>query len=365
MFLVFALALAGNSYLRAADPDVLICKDGEKFVGHLISAKGSSVVFKSDAAGAVTIDWSKIQELHSTGKFAVLTKGNTLRGEQDASSVPQGILAATDQQVQVSAGPEAPPTQTVPVANLAQLVDEAAFQGAFRERNFFQGWGGGATGGIAYTSSTQKSQSYSAAFNLTRAVPGVDWLDQRSRTLLNFTDAYGKISQPGTPATKTSVLHFGLEQDWYVKPRLFGFGQGLFDHNYSQGLNLQQDYGGGMGVVVFKRGKEELDAKASVDYINQRFSLSSQNRSLVGSTFGETFTRTYAHGIVFTEGGTYIPAWNDTHAFSSVLNVNLTFPVYHRFGFTFGGIDNYLNDPPIGFRRNSFTLTLGANYSFQ
>ncbi|HTU46656.1 MAG TPA: hypothetical protein VMF91_16435 [Bryobacteraceae bacterium] len=35
----------------SAAPDVLICKDGEKFVGHLVSSSDSSLVFKSDAAG--------------------------------------------------------------------------------------------------------------------------------------------------------------------------------------------------------------------------------------------------------------------------------------------------------------------------
>lgn len=355
----------GSSHLYAADPDVLICKDGEKFVGHLVSAKGPSVVFKSDVAGQVTIDWTKIQELHTAAKFAVLSKGVELRRAQDASTVPQGTIAATDQQVQVS--PEAPSAtaQTVPVTNVAQVVDESAFQGAFRERNFFQGWNGGATVNLAYTSSTQESQSYGAALNLTRSVPGVDWLNQRSRTLLNFNDAYGEISQPGTTTTKTSILHAGVEQDFYFNPRVFVFGQALLDHNYSLGLHLQQDYGGGIGVVLFKTAKQEFDAKASADYIDQQFAGATANKTLVGSTFGETYTRSYPHKIVLTESGDYIPTWNNTNAFSATFNANLTFPVYHRFGFTFGGIDNYLNDPPVGFKRNSFTLTLGATYSLQ
>jgi hypothetical protein len=68
---------------------------------------------------------------------------------------------------------------------------------------------------------------------------------------------------------------------------------------------------------------------------------------------------------VFTEAGNFIPAWNNTNAYSAVVNAGLSFPVYHHFGFTFSGIDNYLNDPPVGFKRNSFTLTLGGTYSFQ
>jgi len=39
------------------------------------------------------------------------------------------------------------------------------------------------------------------------------------------------------------------------------------------------------------------------------------------------------------------------------------FPVYHRLGFTVGVVDNYVNDAPIGFKKNSFSFTLGATYS--
>jgi len=43
---------------------------------------------------------------------------------------------------------------------------------------------------------------------------------------------------------------------------MFGFAQALLDHNYSQGLDLQQDYGGGIGFVVLKNPKQELDVKS-------------------------------------------------------------------------------------------------------
>jgi Protein of unknown function, DUF481 len=111
----------------------------------------------------------------------------------------------------------------------------------------------------------------------------------------------------------------GLEQDWYIKPRVFVFVQGLLDHNYSQGLDIQQDYGGGLGFVVFKSPTQEFDVKASVDYIKQQFTVSSLNRNLIGSTFGESYLHAFAHGIVFTEIGNFIPAWNDTSAYSAVV----------------------------------------------
>jgi len=269
----------------------------------------------------------------------------------------------TDQQIAVAGGPGQP--QTVPVGNVGNVVSEESFQKAFARTSFLQGWTGGATGGISLTEATQKSQTYTAALSLVRSVPTENWLDVRSRTMFNFNEAYGTISQPATPTVKTSLFHLGLEQDWYVSSRVFVFGQALLDHSYSQGLDLQQTYGGGVGFVALKTPNQELDFKASMDYINQRYTDSSLNKSLIGSVFGETYTRKFVHGILCDEQAGFTPAWNDTSAYSAFASAALTFPVYHRFGFTLGALDNFLNSPPPGFKKNSFQFTVGATYSFQ
>ncbi len=59
-------------------PDVLIFTDGEKLIGQLKSAKGDSVVFKSDMAGEITVPWSKVQELRTNTPFAVIGKNAKL-----------------------------------------------------------------------------------------------------------------------------------------------------------------------------------------------------------------------------------------------------------------------------------------------
>ena len=67
-------------------------------------------------------------------------------------------------------------------------------------------------------------------------------------------------------------------------------GKAQFDHNFSQGLNLQQTYGGGIGWSVIKRANESLDLKAGVTYIRQSFAQSSANQNLTGSTFEEDYS---------------------------------------------------------------------------
>jgi Protein of unknown function, DUF481 len=185
-----------------------------------------------------------------------------------------------------------------------------------------------------------------------------------SRTTINFNSAYTKLTAPGTPDIKTSLTHFDGEQDWYLSPRLFAFVEAVLDHSFSQGLRLQQNYGGGIGFVLFKDAAQELDVKASMNYIDQDFEAAPRQH-LIGSVFGETYNRKFVHGILFTEQGSFTPSWNNTKAYTAIGSAALTFPVYHRFGLTVGALDNFLNNPPTGFKKNSFQLTLGATYSFQ
>ncbi len=173
------------------------------------------------------------------------------------------------------------------------------------------------------------------------------------------------MSQPGTAEIKTDILHADAERDQYFSPSLFGFGRVAFDHNFSQDLNLQQSYGGGLGWTVIKTGVSELDLKASIDYIRQTFQISASDQSLVGSTFGEIYTRKFAHGIVFNEQASATPAWNNTAAYSATGTASLALPIHKRFSLAITSLDTFLNDPPPGFKKNSFQLTMGLTYALR
>ena len=97
---------AGILYGQTAqsEPDVLIFSNGEKLIGHLISATGSLVVFKSEMAGEIKVDWSKIQDLRSSQKFAAIPKDVVLRSAGEAGRVPQGTVAMTGQKIEINSG---------------------------------------------------------------------------------------------------------------------------------------------------------------------------------------------------------------------------------------------------------------------
>lgn len=356
--------LAAQTANAAAEPapDVLIFVDGEKLLGHLEKSIGDSVTFKSDMAGEVTVPWSKVKELHSSQNFAVVKKDTKLQWRHKVD-LPQGTISMTDQKIEVSKAQQGI-TETVPVQNVGEVIDESTFDKAVLQKpGLFEDWKGSATVGISIVNGTQSSQSYTSAISLVRALPTESWLAPSNRTTLNFNSAYGQLTEPATPLVKTSLYHASAERDEYFQPRMYGFASAAFDHDYSQGLDLQQTYGGGVGWTALKRPNAEFDLKGELTFVNQQFFASAANQKLLGSVFSESYSRTFRKKIVFNEQISLDPAWTNLHAYTGNGNVNLSVPVVKRISLTVSTADQYLNDPSPGFKKNSYQFSTGLTYT--
>ena len=191
---------------------------------------------------------------------------------------------------------------------------------------------------------------------------------------MNVLESYGKLTTPDPPfpdsEVKTNIFHADAEHDRYFSPRVYALVGASFDHNFSQGLNFQQIYGAGVGWTVIQRPVEELDVKADVHYERQNFlpptatpDLITPNQDLIGSTFAENYHRNLPAKLIFTESGSYIQSWNNFHAYSAIMSAGLQLPVYKRFSLNVNALDNYLNNPAVGFKKNSFQFITGVLYT--
>jgi len=339
-------------------PDVLVLVDGEKLIGHLESASSTTVTFKSDLAGEVKVDWAKVQDLQSSAKFAIAKKGQTFDRHLDTSTVPQGTVAVADQKVTVT--PAAGEPLTVPVANTENVIPQESFLRAFSHPRFGDYWEGAAGLGFALVDATQSSKTLTTTLSLIRTVPSETWVSPRYRTTLTFNSAYG-TTDSGPETIKTNIIHGGVEQDEYLRPRLFAFGDATFDHNYSQGLNVQYTLGGGLGYVAYKDADQELDFKGQIAYTNQIFTTGPATH-LIGAVVGESYTRTLMHGMSLNEQLSVTPAFNDVSDYSANGTINLGLPISKKFNITVGLLDSYLNNPPPDFRKNSFQFVTNLTY---
>jgi hypothetical protein len=369
--IIFVFCLLASLSLVAQtlpEPDILIFTNGEKLIGHLVGSTGGSVTFKSDMAGEITVDWSKVKELHSSAKFAVAEKGIVFGKHDDLTKVPQGTVAVTDQKLEITPVNGGAP-QTIPLANAQNVIPQDSFLRAFEKPRLSQYWKGSAGFGAAIVAATQNSRSFSSAVSLVRTVPNESWINPRYRTTVEFSSAYGELTESRPRITvKTDIIHAGVEQDQYLSQRLFAFGAAAWDHSSSQGLDLQQTYGGGLGWTVFKTPVHELDLKGQLAYVSQKFAPSDdfpegETKHLVGSVFTETYNRLFMHGMIFHEQLAITPVFNEPSAYSALGTVNLSIPVYKRLAFTIGAVDSYLNSPPMFFKRNSFQFLTNLTYT--
>ena len=364
---------------KGPPPDFIVFSNGDRLTGTLVREVGGTVTFHSEMVGEIDIPWSKIKELHTKSKLAVLSKSFTAHQGQVPAHVPKGTLTVTDGLITVQPDDQAA-LAPIPVKNAQYIIDEATLRKEIlHQPGFFAGWIGSMTAGATVVAATQKQYTFSGAIALARVAPTVSWLNPNNRTTIDFTGSYGKITQRAYlsegvfyPATnsKSAIYHAAAERDQYFSPRMYVLAQTTFDHNYSQGLDLQQVYGGGLGYTVLKQPKQEFDIKATAQYEKQDFinATDGTNQNLVGSTFAGTYVLHLFRGLLFNQQVAYLPAYNNVRAYSATESNTLAIPFYKSLSFSLGTQDSYLNDPPPAVPptlRNSFQFIFGATYNFK
>ncbi len=373
-------------------PDVLIFTNGDQLTGKLQSAAGGNIVFASDMAGSLTVAFDKIKEIRSgsnTAQFALLKKGVPVTKHPPA---PEGTVTFAGGNFLIH--PDAPPPSntessevaaTVPAKEVAYLVDRAEFDKQVAHKQGFRaGWNGTINGGATLVRSTTTSTTLTAGLALLRALPTVAWLPARNRTSINVQETYGKNTSPGaipqtnppTPSVTTlaSIFHADAERDQYVSARFYALADTSFDHNYAQGLQLQQVYGGGFGWTPIKTPKQQLDVKADLHYETQKYITQPVNgavvattpsTNIIGSTLFEGYHRNLPRKMVFTETANILPAFNNATGYSANLLASLTIPVFKRLSASVSATDNFLNDPSPGYKKNSFQFVTGVTYALR
>jgi hypothetical protein len=359
--------------------DVVTFTNGDQLTGTLVSESDGKITFNGDMSGTVTIPWNKIKSLHTGGKYAVISSGETLKVGRPAPQVPVGTVSVANDQVSVSGvGGE---IKNIPTKDAAYLVSGDEFQKAIsHEPGFRHGWAGGITLGATLVESTQTSETLTGAINLVRTQPSVDWLQPRNKTIFDATATYGLVTQPfiagvqAASSAKTNILHGDIERDQYMTPRFYYLFDASADHNIGSGLQVQQIYGAGAGYSVIKEPVQTLDVKGDIHYQRQEFYPaadfpSGQTLNLIGATIGELYMRKLPKGLVFNEAGTVLPAFNtpagQPSAWSAQIIAGLLFPVYKNLGFTLGSQDNFVNNPPLGYKKNTFQFTAGLTYTIK
>jgi hypothetical protein len=374
-------APGGTAVAQGATPksDVVVFTNGDQLTGTIERGLGDSIVFKSDTAGEITVPLSKIKELRSQGNFVVIRK------DEKPTKITRHPGPITYNNDAVTVEPQGGTPETVPTKNLAFIIDQTTYdKDVAHNPGFLHGWNGSISGGATLIRSTQTGTSFNAGIALIRAIPTVPYLPPKTRTTFNLLESYGKLTQPVIPPTgappseaKTSIFHADAEHDIYFTPRFYALGDLSFDHDFAQGLNMQQIYGGGFGWTPIQSPVQQLDLKAEIHYEMQTFIQPVQplppapllpsvpDQNLIGATFGEAYHRNLPGKIIFTESASILPAFNNPEAYSAVGAAGLSLPAYKRISLAVNASDSYLNLPAAGYKKNSFQFITSVVYNLK
>lgn len=368
-------AITASAQKPAPAPDVLVFTNGDQLTGHLERAAGGSVVFKSDMAGELTIPFDKVKEIHSSSSFSMLKKGPPSR----TNLVGQGQVAVADGNVTVSpvATTEAASAAaaTLPVKDVGYLVDTPSYDREVQNSlPLRKGWTGAVSAGATLVRSTDNNTVLTGGIALVRTVPSVAYLPLKQRMTFDLNETYGKSTSPLIPqtvpptppaVTKTSIFHADAEHDRYFTPRLYGLGDVSFDHNYAQGLSLEQLYGLGVGWTPIQTARQQLDLKVDIHFEREAFFIPANDVNLIGDIFGEAYKRTLPGKIAFTEIGSFTPSWNHPSDYSAMASAGFVLPAWKRLGVNFNVTDGYLSNPSPGYNPNSFQFVAGLAYAIK
>jgi hypothetical protein len=363
---------------RAGDTITLI--NGDTLSGKIGKLVYGNLSFHNDVLGDLTIPIAKIKAMRTATAFAAGSKTSRLTRKNIAEQVPVGEIALSNSSLSVTPAQGIP--QRFPVEDLSFILDEPAYRRELHnESDFFYGWYGTATVGATLVKSTNSAQTYTGSVALVRAIPTIAGLPAGSKTILDLSATYGLAKDPEivsggnvfqtASVSKTDILHGDLEYDKFFSPMVFGLVSGNADHNYGNGLQLQQAFGAGIGWGILRSPQNDLAVRTSLQYEQQQFyngitsGLGTPAENLVSASIGESWSRTFPHSLKFNETVTLIPTFNVVKAYSAAATAGFLFPVYKNLNFSVTTNENYLGDPPQGFLRNSFQFTTGVTYNLK
>ncbi len=368
---------AGSS---GSGKDTITFSNGDTLTGKVGKVTYGNLSFHSDVLGDLTLPVAKIKTMHTATAFAAAPKTERLTRKTIAAQVPVGTVTIEDGALSVT--PAHGEVRTFPAQDLNFMLDQAAYQRELhKQSDLWYGWYGTATLGASLVKSTNDAQTYTGSVGVVRAIPTVPGLPAGSKTILNLSGTYGLATDPEVVSggnvyqtasvSKTDILHGDLEYDKFFTPVVFSLASGSADHNYGNGLQLQQAYGGGIGWAILRTPQDDLAVRASLHYEQQQFyngitgGLGTPTENLIGASIGETWNKSFKHDIKFNEYLTLSPTFNVVKAYSGIANAGFLFPVYKNVNFSVTTTDNYLGDPPQGFQRNTFQFTTGVTYTLK
>lgn len=238
--LTLVLAVAGP-----ATADEVIFLNGDRLTGTIVSAAGGKLILKTEAAGDITIDLSKVKTFSTAAPVQVQV------GEK-APVVTTPVAADGEGKVETTTVPGSP--QTVAIKDITAINPPAPE------------WKGRVA--LAGLFTTGNSETTQIGFN---AAVGKRWEDDALAFAAQYS--YGRQKDPDT-GDETTTIDYAMalaRYEHYFTKKLYGYAQVKFERDGVAELNVRVVPGAGVGYAWFEGPTFNLKTEAGLAWVYEDY----------------------------------------------------------------------------------------------
>lgn len=323
LVLFFIFLLAGDVLA-----DKVVLENGDTLSGTVEKVVGGKLTLKTDYAGSIDIQVSKIKKIQTENPVEVhLTSGEVLKGK---------IETKDDGQVMIGKSAERE-TTSVELPKIAAVNPPPPKQ-----------WSGSLNVGGNIQSGNTDKKAASLAAQLSRKT-------DRDRFTLRYLFNYGE--EDGKMNTRN---HYGEgSYNYFFSKQFYAYGAVELLNDKFKDLKLRTIVGPGVGFQVWDDPVKFLNFEAGASYANiDRYE--GEDDSRVTARLGAEFRYKIFDFLAFSDKLLVYPS----HDYIFRNEAALTAPIGSRWALRFANILDYDSNPPEGIKRKDVQWILSLQYAF-
>lgn len=325
-------------FAQAIRADEIVFINGDRLTGKIDYAVDGKLVFKSDLAGKVTVELSKIQTFSTDEAINVHLK--------DGSVLIQKIVSSTAGKFGVE-GTETVKAQDFEMASISSINPP-------KPR-----WTGNVSAALTSTHGNTKTEAVSASANLTKRT-------EKDRTKLSADYARGQQEDPDTGEKKKTEdwWRTKAKYDYFFTKKFFGYLDGRYETDKIAKLDRRVIVGGGAGYQWIESENMNFSTEGGLASLYEKYENQTDSTSELSAQVGYNFDKKLAKNLKFIHDLTYYPSLDKFSDYYLTTTGEIRANLTERMFANFKVILNYDTTPAIGAGSTDTKYMLGLGYSF-
>lgn len=346
--LFHSLWVAWSGILLLAGPvraDIVEMVNGDRVTGTIVGFDEEGVEVETVFMGTVVAEWNAVLSLRSEGPLFVSFDGDQLI---------EGPVAMVGGVLTVDAPGGEVEMARADIVALRSAERQLAYQSEIESRidpGIGDLWVAAVDGALSLSQGNADTQSVNIALRTARDT-------SRDRTSFYLTSLFSSSSTTGERVTTANTVRSGLRYELDVSESLYSFAFSDVEFDRFQDLDLRLVLGGGMGVHLIDRPRNQFEVFAGASS-NQEFYEGDITRKTAEAVIGQEWNYRLTDSTTLGERISLYPNVNELGAYRVTFDGSLDTRLNRWFSWQVTVSDRYTSIPRPGKRPNDVLFTTG------